>query len=103
MLAPRFVDRIEHNGKVVETLPTETLVERMCSKESIEAIYERMIAADVAGDNMRSAVKQNPEESGGCSLKKNRSALFDMNHLGRKQRERREDILAADVRKKRTT
>ena len=64
---------------------------------------ERMITADVAGDNMRSAVKQNPEESGGCSLKKNRSALFDMNHLGRKQRERREDILAADVRKKRTT
>ena len=47
MLAPRFVDRIEHNGKVVETLPTETLVERMCSKESIEAIYECMIAAAV--------------------------------------------------------
>lgn len=47
MVAPRFVDHIEHNGKVVEVMPTETLVERMCSKESIEAIYECMIAAAV--------------------------------------------------------
>lgn len=47
MVAPRFVDHTEHNGKVVEVMPTETLVERMCSKESIEAIYECMIAAAV--------------------------------------------------------
>lgn len=47
MVAPRFVDRIEHNGKIVDVMPTETLVERMCSKESIEAIYECMIAAAV--------------------------------------------------------
>ena len=47
MVAPRFVDHIEHNGKVVEVMPTETLVERMCSKESIETIYECMIAAAV--------------------------------------------------------
>ena len=47
MVAPRFVDHIEHNGKIVDVMPTETLVERMCSKESIEVIYECMIAAAV--------------------------------------------------------
>ena len=32
MVAPRFVDRIERNGRVVEKKPVEVLVERMCSE-----------------------------------------------------------------------
>lgn len=47
MLAPRFVDRIEHNGTITQIMPTETLVERMCSKESLEAIYQCMTDAAV--------------------------------------------------------
>ena len=47
MVAPRFVDRIERNGKVIEKKPVEVLVERMCSEQSVKTIYECMTAAAV--------------------------------------------------------
>ena len=47
MVAPRFVDRIERNGRVVEKKPVEVLVERMCSEQSVKTIYECMTAAAV--------------------------------------------------------
>ena len=45
MVAPRFVDRIERGDRVIEEMPVEVLVERMCSKQTIETIYECMQAA----------------------------------------------------------
>lgn len=45
MMAPRLVDRIENNGEVVEVMPTTTLVERMCSEETVKTLYECMEAA----------------------------------------------------------
>ena len=47
MVAPRFVDRIERNGRVIEEMPVEVLVERMCSEQSVKTIYECMTAAAV--------------------------------------------------------
>ena len=47
MVAPRFVDRIERNGRVVEQMPVEVLVERMCSEQTVKTIYECMTAAAV--------------------------------------------------------
>ncbi len=34
MVAPRFVDRIEFNGRVTEVMPTNVLLERMCSERT---------------------------------------------------------------------
>lgn len=45
MMAPRFIDRIEQNGNVVETMPYNTLVEKMCSDETLEILYECLSAA----------------------------------------------------------
>ena len=47
MVAPRFVDRIERNGNVIEEMPVQVLVERMCSEQTVETIYECMTAAAV--------------------------------------------------------
>lgn len=35
MVAPRLVDRIERNGEVVERMPVVTLVEKMCSNQTL--------------------------------------------------------------------
>lgn len=40
MVAPRFVDRIEFGGNVVETKPTEVLLERMCSAQTQRDLIE---------------------------------------------------------------
>lgn len=45
MVAPRFVDRIERDGNVIKEMPVEVLVERMCSEQTVETIYECMTAA----------------------------------------------------------
>ena len=47
MVAPRFVDRIERNGRIVEEMPVEVLVERMCSEQTVKTIYECMTAAAI--------------------------------------------------------
>lgn len=44
MVAPRFVDRIERDGEVVERMPVVTLMERMCSQRTL-AILDTCLAA----------------------------------------------------------
>lgn len=39
MVAPRFVDRVERNGITTEVMPTEVLLEHMCSKETIDDLF----------------------------------------------------------------
>lgn len=45
MVAPRFVDRIERDGEVVERMPVVTLIERMCSKQTLAALDTCLAAA----------------------------------------------------------
>lgn len=45
MVAPRIVDRIERNGEVVKRMPHKTLIEKMCSESTLEALRECMAAA----------------------------------------------------------
>lgn len=45
MIAPRLVDRIERDGKVIERMPTEVLIEEMCSEKTIDALFECLKAA----------------------------------------------------------
>lgn len=44
MVAPRIVDRIERNGEVIESLPTVTLIERMCSKRTLKLLDSCLVA-----------------------------------------------------------
>lgn len=52
MVAPRFVDRIERNGEVVERMPIIPVVERMCSENTI-----RQLDSCLAASAERSAYK----------------------------------------------
>ena len=45
MVAPRLVDRIERNGEVVERMPHVTLVDSMCSPQTLKVLYECLDAA----------------------------------------------------------
>ena len=44
MVAPRLVDRIERDGEVIERMPTVTLVEKMCSKRTLNLLDSCLIA-----------------------------------------------------------
>ncbi|MBR5132994.1 MAG: PASTA domain-containing protein [Alistipes sp.] len=39
MVAPRFVDRVERNGITTEVMPTVTLLEHMCSEQTINDLF----------------------------------------------------------------
>ncbi len=54
MVAPRFVDRIERDGEVVERPPVITLREKMCSQKTLAGLRECLSAA--SADN-RTAYK----------------------------------------------
>ena len=45
MVAPRLVDHIERNGEVVETMPVVTLIDKMCSEQTIGVLRECLAAA----------------------------------------------------------
>ena len=45
MVAPRLVDRIERDGKVVEKMPIVPLVERMCSERTAKQLMECLEAS----------------------------------------------------------
>lgn len=45
MVAPRFIDRLEHDGVVTEVLPTVTLIERMCSEQTVNDLFKCLKAA----------------------------------------------------------
>ncbi len=45
MVAPRLVDRIERDGTTVESMPTEVLIEKMCSQNTLDILYECLEAA----------------------------------------------------------
>ena len=45
MVAPRFVDRIERNGEVVERMPTVTLLWQMCTKRTLGLLDSCLVAA----------------------------------------------------------
>lgn len=45
MVAPRFVDRIERDGEVIERMPTVTLNPNMCSKRTLKLIDSCLVAA----------------------------------------------------------
>ena len=45
MVAPRFVDRIERNGEVVERMPTVTLLRQMCTKRTLGLLDSCLVAA----------------------------------------------------------
>ena len=47
MMAPRFVDRIEKGGITTENMPEVTLLERMCSEQTIDALFTCLKAAAV--------------------------------------------------------
>ncbi|MBR2428519.1 MAG: PASTA domain-containing protein [Alistipes sp.] len=47
MVAPRIVDHIERDGKVIEVMPTEVIMDRMCSDRTIELLHECLAAAAV--------------------------------------------------------
>lgn len=44
MVAPRFVDRIERDGEVIEKTPVVTLIDKMCSKKTL-ALLDTCLAA----------------------------------------------------------
>ena len=44
MVAPRLVDRIERDGEIIERMPTVTLVEKMCSKRTLNLLDSCLIA-----------------------------------------------------------
>lgn len=45
MMAPRFIDRLEHDGVTTEILPSITLIERMCSEQTISDLFTCLKAA----------------------------------------------------------
>ena len=45
MVAPRFVDRIERDGEVIERMPTVTLNPKMCSKRTLRLLDSCLVAA----------------------------------------------------------
>ena len=45
MVAPRFVDRIERDGEVIERMPTVTLNPNMCSKRTLKLLDSCLVAA----------------------------------------------------------
>ena len=45
MVAPRFIDRVERDGEVVERTPIITLREKMCSSKTIETLKDCLHAA----------------------------------------------------------
>lgn len=45
MVAPRFVDRIERDGEIIERMPTVTLNPNMCSKRTLKLIDSCLVAA----------------------------------------------------------
>ena len=56
MVAPRLVDRIERDGEVIETMPTEVLVDKMCSDRTLDVLYTCLgAAADPARSKKRFA------------------------------------------------
>ena len=64
MIAPRFVERVERNGEVVMRPPTVTLKERLCSKQTLEALYECLEAA--SADDRTSYRFRNLQFDFGC-------------------------------------
>ncbi len=38
MVAPRLVKEIQHNGKTIESFPTRTIVERICSRPTLDTV-----------------------------------------------------------------
>ena len=51
MMAPRFVDRIERDGEVVERMPTEVLVSKMCSNRTLDILDSCLVAASKRTSN----------------------------------------------------
>ena len=51
MMAPRFVDRIERDGEVVERMPTEVLVSKMCSDRTLDILDSCLVAASKRTSN----------------------------------------------------
>lgn len=49
MVAPRVVSRMERNGEVVAEFPTQTLVEKICSEETIASARECLEAVALTG------------------------------------------------------
>ena len=47
MVAPRFVDRIERDGEVVERMPVVTLIKSMCSKSTLAQLDTCLAAASL--------------------------------------------------------
>ena len=45
MVAPRFVDRIERDGEIIERMPTVTLNQNMCSKRTLKLIDSCLVTA----------------------------------------------------------
>lgn len=56
MVAPRLVDHIENDGQIIERMPTEVLVERLCSDQTLDVLYSCLeAAADPARSKRRFA------------------------------------------------
>jgi cell division protein FtsI (penicillin-binding protein 3) len=51
MMAPRFVDRIERNGEVIERMPTEVLIPKMCSDRTLDLLDSCLVAASQRTSN----------------------------------------------------
>ena len=62
MVAPRFVERIENKGEVVETMPVVTLIDKMCSDRTLD-ILDQCLAAAAAPERI-SAFKKLPFKVG---------------------------------------
>lgn len=45
MVAPRLVDHIERDGKVIKEIPTKVIMEKMCSDRTIDMLHECLSAA----------------------------------------------------------
>lgn len=45
MVAPRLVDHIERDGKVIKTIPSKVIMEKMCSERTIDILHECLSAA----------------------------------------------------------
>ena len=44
MVAPRLIDRIERDGEVIEHMPTVTLIDKMCSKRTLNLLDSCLVA-----------------------------------------------------------
>ena len=62
MVAPRLVDRIERDGEVIELMPTVTLIDKMCSKRTLNLLDSCL----VAGASRTSGKFNNLPTSFGC-------------------------------------